>query len=75
MDSIRKRREELGFSIAELSRRSGVSRSFISEVELGTHNPSFSTLTRLVMSLSDTNYFYTKTPTKVITTARRTRKS
>ena len=52
MNSLRKRREKVGMSISELSKISGVSPNFISEIETGRHTCSFETLEKLVFALS-----------------------
>ena len=51
MISLRRYREKLGLSMAELSRMSGVSSNFISEIETGRHSCSFETLRKLVFAL------------------------
>lgn len=53
MRSIRRRRESMGMTISELSKTTGVSPNFISEIETGSRTCSFETLEKLVFALSD----------------------
>lgn len=53
MKSLRKRREKMGMTMAELSRLTGVSSNFISEIETGSSTCSFETLEKIVFALSD----------------------
>lgn len=49
--TVRKARKNLGLTLAELSERSGVSRSMLSAIERDTVNPTFSVVWRLAQSL------------------------
>ena len=42
--AIRRERERLGISSAELARRAGIAKSTLSQLEAGTGNPSVETL-------------------------------
>lgn len=53
MISLRKRREKIGMTMTELSKATGVSSNFISEIETGRHTCSFETLEKIVFALSD----------------------
>ena len=50
-EAIKARREELGWSQAELARRAGVSRAHIVLIESGERAPSMKTLRRLFSAL------------------------
>jgi len=50
-DSRTSRREQLGLTLRELARRSGVSSSMISDIERGAKSPTLSTLSALVQAL------------------------
>ncbi len=50
-DVIRKQRVQLGLNQAQLAERSGLHRSYVSEVERGTQNITIDTLTRLADAL------------------------
>lgn len=52
-DSIRERRIELGWTQAELSRRSGVPQADISRIENGRLDARWSTIQRLSAALAD----------------------
>ena len=56
-EALRKRRQQLGLSQEELNFRSGVHRTFISEIERGLKSPTFQTMISLAealdMKLSD----------------------
>ena len=49
--SLRRERERVGISIAELARRAGVAKSTLSQLEAGTGNPSIETLWSLGVAL------------------------
>jgi transcriptional regulator with XRE-family HTH domain len=49
--ALRGRREEAGFTVRELARRSGISASMISDVERGMKSPTISTLAALAEAL------------------------
>jgi transcriptional regulator with XRE-family HTH domain len=49
--AVKARREEKDMSQVELSRATGFRQSWISEVEHGRHNPSFTSLVRLARGL------------------------
>ena len=49
--SVRRERERVGISIAELARRAGVAKSTLSQLEAGTGNPSIETLWSLGVAL------------------------
>jgi XRE family transcriptional regulator, aerobic/anaerobic benzoate catabolism transcriptional regulator len=51
---LRSRREARGLSLAELARRAGVSRRYLTEAEAGRANPSVVVLARLAESLEST---------------------
>lgn len=48
---IKECREKLGLSQEQLSMKSGVSRSTISEIETGTHSPTIEVALRLAQAL------------------------
>jgi transcriptional regulator with XRE-family HTH domain len=50
--AIRARRHELGWSLEELAHRAGLSRNYLSLIELGQADPSFSAVVRILRSLS-----------------------
>lgn len=49
--SLRRERERVGVSIAELARRAGLAKSTLSQLEAGTGNPSIETLWALSVAL------------------------
>jgi transcriptional regulator with XRE-family HTH domain len=49
--ALRRERERIGVSIAELARRAGVAKSTLSQLEAGTGNPSIETLWSLGVAL------------------------
>lgn len=49
--SLRRERERLGISLAELARRAGIAKSTLSQLESGTANPSVETLWALAVVL------------------------
>jgi transcriptional regulator with XRE-family HTH domain len=49
--AVRRERERVGVSIAELARRAGVAKSTLSQLEAGTGNPSIETLWSLGVAL------------------------
>jgi transcriptional regulator with XRE-family HTH domain len=49
--ALRRERERVGVSIAELARRAGVAKSTLSQLETGTGNPSVETLWALAVAL------------------------
>ena len=49
--ALRRERERLGVSLAELARRAGVAKSTLSQLEAGTGNPSIETLWALAVAL------------------------
>jgi transcriptional regulator with XRE-family HTH domain len=49
--ALRRERERVGVSIAELARRAGVAKSTLSQLETGTGNPSVETLWALAVGL------------------------
>src|SRR3954465_10640011 len=49
--ALRRERERVGVSIAELARRAGVAKSTLSQLESGTGNPSVETLWALAVAL------------------------
>ena len=51
-ESVRRLREERGFSLKKLADEAGVSESFISQVERGVANPSVASLRRIAEALS-----------------------
>lgn len=70
MRSLRRRREKLGMSVADLSRMTGISANFISEIELGRETCSFESLEKLVFALSDYDATPRKTRTATATAVR-----
>lgn len=63
---IKKLRKEKNISIAELSKRSGVSSGLISQVERNTVNPSVATLWKISESLNASiGYFFNEEPAPV----------
>ncbi|MBL1256043.1 helix-turn-helix domain-containing protein [Methylocystis sp. Sn-Cys] len=50
-ESVRKRREALGFSQEELADRCGFDRTYISMIERGKRNPAFLNLLKLAEGL------------------------
>jgi transcriptional regulator with XRE-family HTH domain len=48
---INKRRESLGLSQEELAQRSGLHRTYVSDIERGARNPSLKTICRLAEGL------------------------
>ena len=51
-ESVRRLREERGFSLKKLAKEAGVSESFISQIERGVANPSVASLRRIAAALS-----------------------
>ncbi|MFL6110100.1 MAG: helix-turn-helix domain-containing protein, partial [Catenulispora sp.] len=49
--AVRRERERVGVSIAELARRAGVAKSTLSQLEAGAGNPSIETLWSLGVAL------------------------
>lgn len=49
--ALRREREHLGISLAELARRAGVAKSTLSQLETGTGNPGIETLWALAVAL------------------------
>jgi transcriptional regulator with XRE-family HTH domain len=49
--ALRRERERLGVSLAELARRAGIAKSTLSQLEAGTGNPSIETLWALAVAL------------------------
>ena len=49
--ALRRERERVGISIAELARRAGLAKSTLSQLEAGTGNPSIETLWSLGVAL------------------------
>jgi transcriptional regulator with XRE-family HTH domain len=49
--ALRRERERLGVSLAELARRAGIAKSTLSQLESGTGNPSIETLWALAVAL------------------------
>ncbi len=49
---IRELREERGYSLAELAKKSGISISYLSEIERHTKNPSLKTIEKLAQTLN-----------------------
>ena len=49
--AVRSKRSEMGFSQEELADRSGLHRTYISDVERGTRNPSLESIRRLAVAL------------------------
>lgn len=49
--AVRRERERVGISLAELARRAGVAKSTLSQLEAGTGNPSIETLWSLGVAL------------------------
>ena len=54
-DSMRERRIELGWTQAELSKRSGISQADISRIENGRLDVRWSTIQRIAIALADAN--------------------
>lgn len=48
---LKKLRAQRGWSQAALSQRAGLTKEYIARLELGQHDPSLSTLTRLAKAL------------------------
>lgn len=48
---MKRRREELGFTQAELAKRIGVARSTYTNIELGEKNPSYACIFRIKRAL------------------------
>jgi transcriptional regulator with XRE-family HTH domain len=61
-ESIRHRRNALGFTITELAAMSGLSRPFVSQVERGVARPSMRSLTSLATALGTTAYMLMALP-------------
>jgi transcriptional regulator with XRE-family HTH domain len=51
---IHKRRESLGLSQEELAQRSGLHRTYVSDIERGARNPSLKTVCRIAEGLGIT---------------------
>ncbi|MBS1984276.1 MAG: helix-turn-helix transcriptional regulator [Bdellovibrionales bacterium] len=51
-ENVRKRRAELGLSQEEVAFRAGMKRSYLSDLERGTRNPSVRALGRLAEALT-----------------------
>jgi transcriptional regulator with XRE-family HTH domain len=49
--SLRRERERMGISLAELARRAGIAKSSLSQLEAGTGNPGIETLWALAVAL------------------------
>ncbi|HEY0003157.1 MAG TPA: helix-turn-helix transcriptional regulator, partial [Actinoplanes sp.] len=49
--ALRRERERVGVSIAELARRAGIAKSTLSQLEAGTGNPSVETRWALAVGL------------------------
>src|ERR1700754_4261490 len=49
--ALRRERERVGISIAELARRASIAKSTVSQLETGTGNPSVETLWALAVAL------------------------
>jgi transcriptional regulator with XRE-family HTH domain len=49
--AIQRRREALGISQEEVATRSGLHRTYISDIERGSRNPTLKTLARLTVAL------------------------
>jgi len=49
--AIQRRRELLGISQEEVANRSGLHRTYISDIERGSRNPTLKTLARLTVAL------------------------
>lgn len=58
--ALRARRNALGISQEELAFRSGVHRTFVSELERGVKNPSLTTIARLALALGSTRWAIVK---------------
>lgn len=52
--AVRARRRSLGLTLEAVGRRTGLSKSFLSQVESGRTNPTLGTLTRLALALGAT---------------------
>lgn len=52
--TVRRLRREQGLTLESLGRRTGLSKSFLSQLESGRTNPTLSTLTRLALALGAT---------------------
>ncbi len=50
--AVKMRREELGLTQEELADRAGIHRTYLSDIERGTRNPSLINIERLSESLS-----------------------
>lgn len=51
---LKRLRTERGWSQAALSKRSGLAKEYIARLELGQHDPSFSTLVKLAKAMKVT---------------------
>ncbi|AYY14550.1 XRE family transcriptional regulator [Actinobacteria bacterium YIM 96077] len=58
-ERIRMRRRELGLTLQDLAHRTGFSRSFLSQVEIGRSRPSVSALARIRSALDMTTSMFT----------------
>lgn len=65
---LRARRRELGFTLEELARRSGLSAAFLSQAERGRATPSIVSIVNIASALeTDINYFLTPpSPTSMV---------
>lgn len=69
---LRARRKELGWTLDDLSKRSGVSVPAISKIEIGQSNPSFDTILRLIRPLQVNFVEIMENPAEVPPTGRLT---
>ncbi len=65
VDRLAELRKEKGWSKSELARRSGISRSYISECEDGVHSPSLDAALRIAKALGCTVWSLTSTEPKM----------
>ena len=60
--NIREKREELGLSQKELAEKSGITQSFLCDIEQGRSKPSIDTALKIaeVLNISDVKFFGTE---------------
>ena len=61
-DKLKTLRCDQNFSLSEISRRSGMNRSYINQIELGKRKPSFETVETLAKALGAKVYIQLEAP-------------